>query len=77
MDSSHKLANNANIDILYLKKMIFIFNALEKGWSVCKKDECYIFNKKHENQKEIFLDNYLSKFIKSNSEIDMSIFERK
>ena len=53
-------------DILKKTKMIFIFNALEKGWKIKKKDERYIFSKNHEGKKEVFLDSYLKRFIESN-----------
>ena len=49
-----------------LHKMIFIHNALDKGWSVKKINNLYIFTKKHEDKKELYLDNYLKKFIKEN-----------
>jgi hypothetical protein len=52
------------------QKMIFIMNALEKGWSIKKAQESYIFTKKHENKKEIFQENYLEEFIKSNAHLD-------
>jgi hypothetical protein len=52
-----------NIDIIKLQKMAFIYNALENGWSVKKKNGCYVFKKKHEDREEIFLESYLSKFI--------------
>lgn len=54
-----------NNDVLH--KILFIYNAIEDGWSVKKKaNNMYIFTKKHENKKEIYLDNYLKKFIKDN-----------
>jgi len=49
-----------------IKKMIFVMNALEKGWSVKKRDQEYIFTKKHENRREVFLENYLETFVHSN-----------
>jgi len=49
------LTNQVKIDKPKLQKMIFIMNALEKGWTVKKSDESYIFMKKHENRKEIFM----------------------
>ncbi len=52
------------------QKMVFIMNALEKGWSIKKAQESYIFTKKHENKKEIFQENYLEEFIKSNAHLD-------
>ncbi len=51
-------------DILY--KMIFIYNAIDNGWCVKKNKDLYVFTKKHENKKELYLDNYLKKFIKEN-----------
>lgn len=48
------------------KKMLFIFNALEDGWEIRKKNTSYIFTKKHEGKKEIFSENYLRAFIVKN-----------
>ena len=42
-------------------------NALEKGWSIKKQKDKYIFTKKHENKREIFEENYLERFIVNNS----------
>ena len=56
-----------------IKKMIFIMNALDKGWSVKKLDGSYIFTKKHEGKREVFRENYLEKFVQSN--FDMSNLE--
>lgn len=47
-------------------KKDFIYNALDDGWSVTKKQDYYIFKKKHEERKEVFLDSYLTKFIEKN-----------
>ena len=60
---------NENIDIKKLKIMIFLFNALENGWTIKKNENSYIFNKKHNGQKEIFYKNYLATFIEENSNI--------
>lgn len=59
-----------NLQTPELKKMIFIMNALDKGWSVKKLDGSYIFTKKHEGKREVFRENYLEKFVQSN--FDMS-----
>ena len=48
------------------QKMVFIMNALNKGWKVQKSEESYIFTKKHEGKKEIFDSDYLEKFIGTN-----------
>ena len=44
-------------------KMKFILNALEDGWSVKKREDNYVFTKKHENLLEIFEESYLENFI--------------
>ena len=39
----------------------------KKGFFMCKKiDDKYIFSKKHEGKREVYLDSYLNKFIQSN-----------
>lgn len=53
---------------LHHKKLTFLFNALEKGWTVKKSGDSYIFTKKHEGKREIFRENYLENFIYSNFE---------
>jgi len=50
--------------------MAFIFNALENGWSIKKKDKLYIFTKKHEGKKEVYLDTYLKRFMVENFDIN-------
>lgn len=47
--------------------MIFIMNAIESGWSVKKHQDSYVFTKKHENKREVFMDSYLEKFVISNA----------
>ena len=53
--------------------MTFIYNAIQNGWEVKLKDDKYIFSKKHEGKKEIFLDTYLKKFIEKNMDINQLI----
>ena len=50
--------------------MIFLFNALDSGWSIKKKKDSYIFTKNHEGKKEIFDEAYLSIFMKENVNIN-------
>ncbi len=45
---------------------MFINNAIESGWTIKKKNDAYIFTKKHEGKKEIYSDNYLKKFLNEN-----------
>jgi hypothetical protein len=57
------------IDEEKLAKIVFIYNALESGWTITKRDDNYIFKKKHGEKKEVFEEAYLKSFIKSNSNI--------
>lgn len=58
-----------NIDTTTLQKMILIFNALEEGWTIQRNNKSYVFSKNHEGKKEILLDSYLLKFMKSNLDL--------
>ena len=62
--------NSIQLDTVCFKKMTFIYNALQDGWIVKKKDDTYIFTKKHENKKEIYLDSFLTTFIEKNSNFE-------
>ena len=57
-----------NIDIISIQKMIFIYNAILSGWTVRMIDnDRFEFIKKKDNiSKEVYLNNYLQKFIKEN-----------
>ena len=59
-------AANLDMDFKELKKLSFINNAIEAGWTVKKRDDTYIFTKKHENKKEVYLETYLQEFIETN-----------
>jgi len=59
-------ANIIKIDSAIQQKMKFIMNALENGWSVKKIEDQYIFTKKHEGRREVFMADYLEKFIEKN-----------
>jgi hypothetical protein len=63
--------SNIHISKKQFKKMIFIINALDKGWSVKKSNDSYIFTKKHINRREIFQENYLEDFLISNFSTDL------
>ena len=57
-----------NIDIISIQKMLFIYNAILSGWTVKMIDnDRFEFIKSKENiSKEVYLNNYLQKFIKEN-----------
>ena len=62
--------DTVEIDSIKLHKMVFIYNALENGWTINKKEDLYIFNKKHEGKKEVLLDDYLRRFMVKNFDIN-------
>ena len=53
--------------------MNLIYNALDEGWTIKKKNNSYIFTKKHENRKEILEESYLLKFMKTTLDINKFI----
>ena len=61
-----------NLEMLELQKMIFIYNALKTGWSVkMLPNNKFEFKKSNANlTKEVFLDDYLKKFIEYNLNIE-------
>lgn len=61
------LPNNIKIEKPVFQKMLFLTNALDEGWSIRKSGDSYIFTKKHENRREIFQEDYLNKFLLTNS----------
>jgi hypothetical protein len=65
------MAEEIQVDKKEFQKMLFMTNAIEKGWTVRKTESSYVFKKKHENKKEVFHNDYLVKFINSNLDINM------
>lgn len=51
-----------------LRKMNFIMNCLDRGWTVKKQTDTFIFSKKHENKREVFQEDYLETFLVTNLE---------
>ena len=76
MDIDIKLTNNNNeqldleVDKIKFQKMVFLYNALDNGWSIKKRKDSYIFTKNHEGKKEVFDEQYLSIFMKENVNIN-------
>jgi hypothetical protein len=62
--------NNISIENIKFQKMLFIFNAVNNGWSVKKEKDLYIFKKGHEKKKEYFKEDYLSSFMGKNFNIE-------
>jgi hypothetical protein len=69
LESFKDLENNLKIDSIKLQKMVFLYNSIEDGWSVKKRNGSYVFTKNHENKKEVLDDIYLLKFMKTNLDI--------
>ena len=61
-DGSSK--HDLTIEQITFQKMLFLYNAINDGWSVKKVNESYVFKKNHEGKQEIFLDSYLHQFMK-------------
>ena len=64
------LDGQVEINQIKFKKMVFLYNALDNGWSIKKKQNSYIFTKNHEGKKEIFDESYLAIFMKDNANIN-------
>ena len=71
MDIEMNIPNiDLNVDKIKFQKMIFLYNALDNGWSIKKRKDSYIFTKNHEGKKEIFNETYLTIFMKENTNIN-------
>jgi hypothetical protein len=71
MDIEMNIPNSdLNIDKIKFQKMVFLYNALDNGWSIKKRNDSYIFTKNHEGKKEIFDESYLAIFMKENANIN-------
>ena len=76
MDNKNLPQSSNNIDERHIEykdiqKMVFIFNALNDGWTVKKVDtNKFEFIKDNEKiQKEIILEEYIKKYIKYNIQL--------
>ena len=63
-----RLRNELNIDHSDIQKMVFIYNALNDGWSVRKidKDKFELTKDNEKIKKEIILDECIKKYVKYN-----------
>lgn len=55
-----------SLDETIISKMVFLYNAVNDGWKIEKRDGLYVFRKKHENKEEIYSDAYLENFVSNN-----------
>jgi len=74
LESLRDLENeNVKVDVIKFQKMILLFNSIEQGWSVKKRNSSYVFTKNQENKKEVLEDAYLLKFMKSSLDFNKII----
>jgi hypothetical protein len=64
----HLEKSTVKVDTIQIQKMKFLYNCLENGWVIRKKENSYIFTKAHEGKREVYDENYLLNFIKTNLE---------
>jgi hypothetical protein len=65
--------DNLKLDPIKFQKMLLLFNTIEDGWTIKKKNNTYIFTKNHENKKEILDESYLLKFMNANLNLNKII----
>jgi len=71
LDSLKDLEHSSlKVNAIQFQKMIILFNSIEQGWSVKKREGSYVFTKSHENKKEVLEDSYLLKFMKTNLDLN-------
>ena len=70
IENEHGKNYDIKIDNIKFQKMLFLFNAINEGWSIKKRNDSYIFTKNHEGKKEVLLDSYLLSFMKGNFDIN-------
>ena len=74
LESLKDLENeNIKVDAIKFQKMLLLFNSIEQGWSVKKRNGSYVFTKNHEGKKEVLEDSYLLKFMKTNLDLNKVI----
>jgi len=74
LESLKDLENeNVKVDAIKFQKMLLLYNSIEQGWSVKKRNDSYVFTKNHENKKEVLEDTYLLKFMKTNLDLNKII----
>lgn len=55
--------NPRDINLIKLHRLAMIQNAIDDGWRIEKRDTSYIFSKPHEQQSEVFEEDYLNHFL--------------
>lgn len=77
LDCLRDLENDSlKIDVIKFQKMLLLFNAIEDGWTIKKRNASYVFSKNHEGKKEVLEDTYLQRFMKANFDLNSIINEK-
>jgi hypothetical protein len=74
---TEKINIDNNINSIKLQKMLFFYNSLEDGWTIKKRNNTFIFTKKHEGKREFFLESYLYDFMKKNMDTNKLLNSEK
>ena len=70
MDIHVNDCQETTIDPIKLHKMVFLYNALENGWTIKKNNSNYIIYKKHQGQRELFSKHYLASFMEEHFKLN-------
>ena len=65
--------DDIKVDAIKFQKMLLLYNAIEQGWAIKKRNDSYVFSKSHDGKKEVLEESYLYKFMKSNLDISKII----
>jgi hypothetical protein len=66
----HLEESDLKVDIIKFQKMILLYNSIEQGWTIKKRNDSYVFIKNSESKKEVIQDSYLLNFMKDNLDIN-------
>lgn len=66
----HLEESDLKVDSIKFQKMILLYNSIEQGWTIKKRNDSYVFIKNSESKKEVIQDSYLLNFMKNNLDIN-------
>jgi hypothetical protein len=66
----HLEESDLKVDSIKFQKMILLYNSIEQGWTIKKRNDSYVFVKNSESKKEVIQDSYLLNFMKDNLDIN-------
>ena len=69
LNGSKSILNDFKMERKTFIKMNFIYNAIQDGWTVKKRNDTFVFQKKHEGKRQVFKPDYLETFIETNMKL--------